>query len=927
MPLLRYIYLIFSFSLMHFFINAQEMNEEIIVTGSLIEEVQTSNPIFSSSLEEINKRGTFRVEDYLNSLPLINPGNSALHSNFSSGTSSISIRGLGGDRSLILVDGKRLPSGSPLDGNAAQDLNQVPDVLIKRIDILTGGKSTIYGSDAIGGVVNFVLDKNFIGTKISMHQGAYQHSNNSYLRNFNSNADSSVLDGINSKYSVVVGSKLNNNSHFIGYIDYKNIDSVRWDKRDIGACAFRGNSGCRLSSATYMSRIQNGSNGGYVSENGFSSSSAGFNFGAANFLQRPDKRMNSGFIYDVNLANKSKLTFSFYNLAQESNAQIGAPLLFRQKINIPCANPYITSAQFSNIGCVNTTDNINAVVSKRFVENSLNRSQFFQTSSNRGIIQYNGKTKSDWQYKIYHQNSHTSLRYKYLNDISLSKVKNALNIDSNGSCISNDLDCVAINLFTTSNNVANNVTNGITQEALDYIHLNLSIYGEISEKIFSGVIDREFKLENKLIDNYFILIGGERRENKLIKLPDSSFLNEDGAGQQVQHQNMYGKVSVNEAFLQLGLAFKNNLKIDSSVRFSDYSFGKDAFTYDLGFYYLINNIFSIKASHQKSIRVADIQELFEPEETELVYATDPCAGATPELNASQCLLTGLPNNLYQNVDDSSAQLYSKSSGNFNLSPEKAISNSISLIANLDRSRIEIDFYQINMEDQISQLSISTVIKNCVASQSSNSYWCKLINRSNDGTLSTSGSNVSTPLFNLSNFDTSGLDFKLSHEIDTPIGQLLIKNITNFLIKKDFKQDADSDPINCKGFYRLGDEAGLCYQPSPKIQNVLNISLIKEFFNNPVEMGMALRYIDSLEDSQKQGTNLNIPFKSYTYLDFNFSINLDNDLNIFAGINNFFDKDPPVNGYIGYVPGNANTFPAFYDSLGRFIYLKISKKLN
>jgi outer membrane receptor protein involved in Fe transport len=91
--------------------------------------------------------------------------------------------------------------------------------------------------------------------------------------------------------------------------------------------------------------------------------------------------------------------------------------------------------------------------------------------------------------------------------------------------------------------------------------------------------------------------------------------------------------------------------------------------------------------------------------------------------------------------------------------------------------------------------------------------------------------------------------------------------------------------------------------------------------------MALRYIDSLEDSQNQGTNLNIPFESYTYLDLNFSINLDNDLNIFAGINNFFDKDPPVNGYIGYVPGNANTFPAFYDSLGRFIYLKISKKLN
>ena len=68
-----------------------------------------------------------------------------------------------------------MPSGSPLDGNAAQDLNQVPFALIKKVEILTGGKSTIYGSDATGGVINFILDKKYSGTKISIHQGAYQH--------------------------------------------------------------------------------------------------------------------------------------------------------------------------------------------------------------------------------------------------------------------------------------------------------------------------------------------------------------------------------------------------------------------------------------------------------------------------------------------------------------------------------------------------------------------------------------------------------------------------------------------------------------------------------------------------------------------------------------------------------------------------------
>ena len=145
---------------------------------------------------------------------------------------------------------------------------------------------------------------------------------------------------------------MSDDSHLLGFIDYRNVESIRWDDRDIGVCAFRGNASCRLSSATFMARVQNGLSGGYVSEGGFSSTSTGFNFGAANFLQRPDKKMNAGFIFNSSLFDDTNLTLSFFNLAQESNAQIGAPLLFRQKINLPCTNPFLSSSQFSSIGCV-----------------------------------------------------------------------------------------------------------------------------------------------------------------------------------------------------------------------------------------------------------------------------------------------------------------------------------------------------------------------------------------------------------------------------------------------------------------------------------------------------------------------------------------------------------------------------------------------
>ena len=124
-----------------------------------------------------------------------------------------------------------------------------------------------------------------------------------------------------------------------------------------------------------------------------------------------------------------------------------------------------------------------------------------------------------------------------------------------------------------------------------------------------------------------------------------------------------------------------------------------------------------------------------------------------------------------------------------------------------------------------------------------------------------------------------------------------------------------------------DESGLCYQPSPKLQNILNFSLDSKILNMPIVSGLTVRYIDDVKDAKSLGTSLNIPFRSYTYLDANFKFDIKKDLKVNFGINNLLDRDPPVNGYIGYVPGNANTYPAFYDSLGRFIFLKISLDLD
>ena len=185
---------------------------------------------------------------------------------------------------------------------------------------------------------------------------------------------------------------------------------------------------------------------------------------------------------------------------------------------------------------------------------------------------------------------------------------------------------------------------------------------------------------------------------------------------------------------------------------------------------------------------------------------DPCAGSSPEFNSSQCLLTGL-SLIYINKLMILQPIIFKKFRKFKLRSEESKSNSISLIMENQFSKLVIDYYQINMEDQISQLNIASVINNCVESQSVSSYWCRLINRANDGTLSTNGSFVSTPLFNLSEFDTNGIDLKFTYLLDTIFGQFTLNNFTSILLNKEFKQDISSDRINCKSLYRLGEEDG------------------------------------------------------------------------------------------------------------------------
>src|SRR5690606_29119010 len=134
----------------------------------------SSSPVSQIQAEELTYRGVTRVEDLVNDLPQITPEFTSNDSNGATGTATLDLRGLNSDRTLVLVNGHRMGFGDP--SVLSPDINQIPGALIERVEILTGGASSTYGSDAVSGVVNFIMKDDFEGFQLNFQYAGYQHS-------------------------------------------------------------------------------------------------------------------------------------------------------------------------------------------------------------------------------------------------------------------------------------------------------------------------------------------------------------------------------------------------------------------------------------------------------------------------------------------------------------------------------------------------------------------------------------------------------------------------------------------------------------------------------------------------------------------------------------------------------------------------------
>jgi iron complex outermembrane recepter protein len=377
---------------------------EVVVTGSRIAtpSLQSVSPITAVTSEEIKDQGITRVEDLLNSLPQVVSDQGSGLSMAANGTATVNLRGLGPQRTLVLIDGRRLmggdpaagaPSNSALFGSSVADINQIPVALIERVDVLTGGAASTYGADAVAGVVNFVMNDHFEGVRLDVNAGIYNHSNHeSWIDPLLTKTDTPVptgtnWDGANKDLTLILGHNFADGAgNFEGYLGYRRTSPITANTRDHSACVLDnqldltsptsfGPYSCHGSINSAPSIFfPNSSTGniGQVLPNGTLNTTGPYqtyNFAASHYLQRIDERYTAGFFTHLKFNDHAEAYSEFMFMDDNTRgnyapaglflgagfATSGTPALRDGNFYVNCGtgaygnagmNPYLTTSEF-----------------------------------------------------------------------------------------------------------------------------------------------------------------------------------------------------------------------------------------------------------------------------------------------------------------------------------------------------------------------------------------------------------------------------------------------------------------------------------------------------------------------------------------------------------------------------------------------------
>jgi outer membrane receptor protein involved in Fe transport len=946
---------------------------EVVVTGSRIAtpNLTSISPVTSVSNAEIKLEGTTRIEDLLNSMPQVFASQGSNISNGSNGTATVDLRGLGDNRTLVLIDGKRVVPGDP--GSPAVDLNNIPALIVDRIDIDTGGASAVYGSDAVAGVVNFILKKNFSGVLLDAQYSGYQHDNDDTSVESIEKAHGypyptgSHIDGQQTSVTAMLGVNApDGKGNLTAYAAYRSVQADLEANRDYTACTLAETGStfaCGGSSTTSPPRLALISTNGNPAATGkvgasyttvgtgasttlapYVSAQDAFNYGPYNYLQRPDTRYNAGAYGHYEITPMADVYTSFMFMDDNSVAQI-APggIFYGTTFTIPCSNSFLTASELQTFCGGSTTGSFQLRPGKRNVEGG-GRQSVFRHTSYRLQTGMKGDLNKTWSYDGYIQYATTIATAGALNYFSTSRIANALS----GCTISPGNGCVPYNLFQGGGST-------VTQQQLNYIQVPGYTGGQTVEQVASFVLngklgDYGFK-SPYTDDGVSVVLGTEYRRENISQYADAEEEAGDLSGSGGSILPVGGTYDVKELFTELNVPIaKNlplieNLSLDLAYRYSDYSTAGATDTYAIqGEYKPIKDI-TLRASFQRAVRAPNVLELFSPQNVSLANYVDPCAGTAPTLTLAQCEKTGMTAAQYGsalNVGSSANQNNQLTGGNPNLKPEVADTYSAGAVYKpsfLPGFDISVDYFNIYVAGVVSAgaASATTVINDCATTGSA--FYCGLIHRDPVfGSLGVdnAGYVVATNI-NAGSLETSGVDVVANYRL--PLSRFglekwgsLAFNFTGTYLASYISEPVPGSGANfdCAGYY--GEQCGT---PAPVWRHSARVTWNTPFWG--AQISARWRYfgdvkVDLLNPSPllngSLAANGAIPdakLGAQNYLDLVANIKIFDNYQLRFGVNNVLDVTPPIVGADECPTGpcNGNVYSQVYDSLGRYWFVGIT----
>lgn len=951
--------------------------DRVTITGTRIarEGFTTPSPVTAVTAEEIRATGAVTIGDLITSMPALTPTYTLGNSTRFIGTAGLGLmdlRGMGTSRTLVLVNGRRHVGATP--GSTSVDVNTIPVEWIERVEVITGGASAAYGADAVAGVVNFILKKSFEGMEVRAQTGIAGEG--SYGRSFGSvSAGGNFADGRGSAAISVEYSKqdrFGRGNRAIGREFWVQAPNPNYDRnqpstqdnpqniffRPGGNHAFSTGGTFNVGAftpgnpATYANRYLFNPDGSFRNvryDGGVMSASQCYDcdfldLNAVADLEPGFDRSSVNTMFNFDLNDDHRVFLEAKYTKTESNF-FGQPS-FDSSLRVYRDNPYVTP----ELGALMDSHGLSVIGVNRFNVDAGRRGEEVERTTSRIVAGVEGFLGEDWSYETSFNYGKTSItRYNLNNRINdrfhagLDAVRN-----NDGDIVCRvTIDQNAINPHTgrAYDSIARTGCipfsiigdNAINPEAAQWFNTRSTYNGKVEQTVFSA------SLAN---DNLFNLPAGAvgfaggieyRKEQSQANTDPLSalgltFLNAiPSSGGSYTVREVFAETSIP---LLADLPGVNRLALDLAGRYSDYSTIGSTSTWNIGLDWQIIESLRLRATNAQVVRAPSIGELFSGQSQNFATIADPCnynpsnsnrpnTAADEALRIANCTALGVPVGW---IDSYSANRPGLSGGNPNLEPERARSHSIGFVWQpqfVNGLGVSIDYWRINLNDAIGSVTAQQNATRCVdAPGGINNVFCQAIQRAPVGGL-VDGQGREFPAHsisywtalseNLAQSRRIGVDFEVDYRY-----QLFGGNVVNRFVGTRLLQSREWAFQDFPEEYR----EWLTYVADPRYR----ANFETNFKKNGWDLSWTMRYIHGnlrvAPDSYSTNPGQVSPIRNGAYVYHNAQLAHTfpgSDMRVYLGVNNMFDKNPPLN-YFGSDGASAQ-----YDSIGRYMYMGMSYK--